>query len=134
MTLPSVGRVTPWHRRWILDAPGVKTGFYSWAKRKDEKEAHCYRLGTRTVEGLCGYHFGRQVCVPALDDRVCRVCEEKARAMEVELFGKSLHDKVRINDPHGRYQTEGPYGPLPRLGRKLRRLFSKDEKRFSRSN
>ena len=124
----TAGTVTRWHRKWLLEAPGVKSGFYSWAIRTGEHKAHAYRLGTRTVEGLCGYHFGKVVALPALDDHMCEACFTKAKSMEVELFGKSLESKVLINDPTGRYATQGPYGPLPRMGRKLRRLHSKEER------
>lgn len=114
-----------WQRRWLLDAPGVKTGFYIWGKRAGDKRAHAYRVGTRTVEGMCGFHFGPRVTVPDLEDEQCPACAARCDAMARELFGKSLRDKVIVSDPNGRYATQGPYGPLERMGRRSLRLHPK---------
>lgn len=86
-------RLSPAMSRW-LNAPGVRTGYYCWGRSADEKTAHAYRTGTRTVDGLCGYAFKRQVWTPAIDDAMCERCAKKCREMEVTLLGLSREDKA----------------------------------------
>lgn len=76
-------------------APGVKAGFWGWAKAAkltgdSDRVAHAFRLKGDSQRkamdvAMCGYKFPGSVVLPATRDTICAVCASRVRAMESVL-------------------------------------------------